>query len=83
MFSDISGKKIIDVANKQASYDVKFREPNQCRGCGNDNCKHQKYIWWLWERGNKYDVCEGWKKRNTKRDTKYRVGARLYPTEPR
>ena len=83
LFSDISGDKIIETADKQAVYDVKFREPNHCRGCGNDDCKHQKYIWWLWEPNNMYDTCAGWKKRKPKKKKKDWPGGRLYQLGPR
>lgn len=84
MFSDIAGEKIIGAANKQAKYDVRFREPNRCRGCGNSNCQHQKYIWWLWEPGNEYDVCAGWKRRQSgRRDRKLWTEQHLCPSEPR
>lgn len=82
-FSDISGDKIIETADKQAVYDVRFREPNRCRGCGNNACQHQKYIWWLWEPNNMYDACAGWKKRKPKRKSKNWPGGRLYRLGPR
>lgn len=83
LFSDVSGESIIKTADKQAAYDVKFREPNHCRGCGNSECNHQKYIWWLWDSGNKYDTCIGWKKQMSKKGKKLWTNPHLYPLEPR
>lgn len=83
MFSEIDGEKIVETADKQAKYDVDFREPNNCRGCGNTDCEHQKYIWWLWNRGNNYDKCLGFKKGQGKRYVKLWTGGHLYPLEPR
>lgn len=66
-FSPMSGETVIAAADKQAKYDVLFRDEHHCRGCGNDECEHQSYIWWLWDKGNEHDTCLGWKKRTTKK----------------
>lgn len=78
----ISGDKIIEAADKQAKYDVLFRDVNHCRGCGNNDCKHQHYIWWLWDKGNEYDKCPGRKKRTGKKRVKLWTNQHLYPSAP-
>jgi len=65
--ADIDPEKILEAADKQCQYDVLFREKHGCRGCGTDECEHQRYIWWLWDKGNDHDKCLGWKKRKGKK----------------
>lgn len=69
LLTDISGEKVIAAADAQARYDVLFRDKKKCRGCGNDSCEHQHYIWWLWDKNNRYDKCLGWKRRYGKKRT--------------
>ena len=83
-FSTIPGDTVIDAADKQAKYDVLFREKYNCRGCGNDDCEHQHYIWWLWDKGNNHDKCLGRKKRTAKKRGKLlRTDQQSYLLVPR
>lgn len=83
-FSNLSGDSIVDAADKQAKYDVQFREVHQCHGCGNNDCEHKHYIWWLWDKGNEYDVCPGRKKYKLKKEgMKPWIKQQLYRSEPR
>lgn len=64
--TDVDGRKVVEAADKQAKYEMYFRDPHNCYKCDTPGCPHLRNIWWLWDRHNEYDKCIGFTKKKPK-----------------